>query len=65
MALDAQSGGCLLRWPSAEGIRYRVEASADCETWETIAQDIPATPPRNQYQAPITGGRRFFRVAAE
>jgi hypothetical protein len=65
LALDAQSGGCTLRWPSAEGIRYRVEGSADCKTWDPIEQGIVATPPANQFQAPIEGGRRFFRVVVE
>jgi hypothetical protein len=65
LALDTQSGGCSLRWPSAEGIRYCVEGSSDCKTWEAIEQNIVATPPTNQFQAPIEGERRFFRVVVE
>lgn len=64
-AIDSQSGGCALRWPSAEGRSYRIEASADCRTWSTLAERIPATPPENQYTAPVSGTARFFRVAVE
>lgn len=62
LALDRQSGGCHLRWPSAEGRLYTIESSADCVTWQPFIRDIPATPPNNETTAPIEGERRFFRV---
>ena len=65
LALDSQAGGCALRWPSAEGIQYRVESSPDCNSWTPLEEHIPATPPENQYTAPVSGDRRFFRVVVE
>jgi len=64
VAIDAGSG-CCLRWPSADGSSYRIEASADCKSWSTLVANLAATPPENQYTAPITASARFFRVAIE
>ena len=65
MAIDQQSGGCALRWPSAEGRIYRIESSVDCQTWELLQANIPATAPENQYTAPVEGDHRFFRIVLE
>lgn len=65
MAIDQQSGGCALRWPSAEGRTYRIESSVDCRIWVPLQENIPATVPENQYTAPVEGDRRFFRIVLE
>jgi hypothetical protein len=65
LAIDGQSGGCALRWPSAEGRTYRIESSADCKTWAPLLQNIAATPPENACTAPANGPSRFFRVVVE
>ena len=65
MALDQQSGGCSLRWPSAEGRTYRIESSADCQSWQALVERVAATPPENQYTAQVNGSCRFFRVVLE
>jgi hypothetical protein len=65
MAIDQQSGGCALRWPSAEGRTYRIESSPDCRSWTPMLENISATPPENQYTAPVSGSCRFFRIVVE
>lgn len=65
LAIDSRSGGCALRWPSAEGRTYRIEASEDCKNWSPLLQNIAATPPENEYTAPVDAQHRFFRVVVE
>jgi hypothetical protein len=65
MAMDRSAGTFALTWPSSEGRTYRIESSADCITWQTIAGPVPATPPLNQHDAPIIGSSKFFRVVLE
>jgi hypothetical protein len=65
LAIDEQAGGCGLRWPSTAGRTYRIEASPDCKSWQTLLANIPATPPENHHSAPVTATTRFFRVLLE
>lgn len=58
-AMDAE-----LSWDSLAGKTYAVERSTDLTSWQVIAENIPATLPRNTYtdQAPLSQARAFYHV---
>jgi arylsulfatase A-like enzyme len=64
---ELEPGEVVLRWPSAPGAVYRVEASDALSqgTWQTVSDNIPASPlSHTSLQVPDlpAGDRRFFRV---
>ena len=65
MAIDGQTRDCTLRWSSADGRSYRIEASTDCQTWNPVIEHLPATPPQNTFSVPQSGPSQFFRIVVE
>ena len=63
MPVLTNSGGLMLTFPGAEGIRYTVESSVDLRTWEEWSVHVGQG---EQIDVPVTGGgpERFFRVRA-
>ncbi|MGI6300669.1 MAG: CARDB domain-containing protein [Verrucomicrobiota bacterium] len=54
-------------WGSAAGRLYSIEWSNDLETWQPVREHIQATPPVNEWLAPVPGDspNGFFRVVVE
>jgi len=60
----ASGGDMLITWPSESGRRYSLYVCPDLVNagWTLFADDIPATPPLNQYVAPLTEGATAVRI---
>lgn len=58
---DAE-GGWELRWEAVEGMRYGIEQSRDLRRWQRVAT-LEAATETAVWLIPLTGERRFFRVA--
>lgn len=56
-----------ITWPSNEGRLYRVERSIDLVHWQTVEQNIDATPPENILEDRVGGDsvKVFYRVVVQ
>ncbi len=65
--VNGDPGTHSISWPSAAGRLYRLERSYDLEAWETVEENIEASPPLNQkLDTPgMTGKRVFYRVTVQ
>ena len=54
--------GVALRWPSHTDVHYRVLASDNIvySPFLAVSEDIPATPPFNEWTAPLTNAPKLF-----
>lgn len=64
---NGEPGTHSISWPSAAGRLYRLERSHDLEVWETVEENIEASPPLNQkLDTPGMSGKRvFYRVTVQ
>ncbi len=55
---------CNITWNGKPGRLYAIEQSHNLLQWETVADQIPASPPLNTYDLDglCTSGRSFFRI---
>ena len=62
LAINAASPVVTLKWESANGRQYRVEASPDLSAWTMLVTNLTATDTNFTFSTNITGDRQFFRV---
>lgn len=67
LTIGWQASQVALRWNSAAGRMYTIEASDDLRTFRPLATGIAAAPPSNAYAIPVSneGGGTFYRVRLE
>ncbi len=63
--LDATPNQAVVFWPSTTNHTYRLEVSDDLNSFHSLRQGIPATPPQNSETVLLLGAKQFFRVIAE
>ncbi len=63
--LDAPPGHFLMKWPSATGRTYRIEASPDLKDFAPLMTGIAATPTQNTYSVSTDESNRYYRVMLE
>lgn len=65
--VNGEPGMKSISWPSVAGRLYRLERSYDLKNWETVEQNIEASPPMNHEldTTGMAGERVFYRVMVQ
>ncbi|MCX7008888.1 MAG: hypothetical protein NTY53_16860, partial [Kiritimatiellaeota bacterium] len=62
--LEVTAAGAKVRWLSRAGENYRVLKSTDLTSgqYQSIAENVAATPPENEYLDTVVGSAGFYRI---
>jgi hypothetical protein len=62
LSIDHAGQDVTLSWPGSEGWSYLLETTTDLTAWQDLGDPVPGQNATLQWQEPMNGSRRFYRV---